>query len=197
VAEGTAAATADGNAIDGVGATVAAAVEAGVGRAVGLGVGLGVGFGVGSGVGFGVGFGVALEPTTTTLPLKPWIVHVYLKVPAVPNVCEYVLPVSIEYGLPKEANVTLWGAALLFVQVIRSPTLMVMDDGLNAYEYDETSTIATECPAAEARARKRPTGAIARSVPMAPATIRDLYRRRTVDRTGRSAAGLRRCPDSM
>ena len=74
---------------------VGAGVEVGVGRAVGagvvfgvgLGVAFGVGFGVGRGVGFGVGFGVAGEPTTTTLPLKPWIVHAYTNVPAFVNVC--------------------------------------------------------------------------------------------------------------
>ena len=58
----------------GAGVEVGRAVAAGVGFAVGGGVGLGVGLGVGRGVGFGVA--VAPAPSTTTLPEKPWIVHV-------------------------------------------------------------------------------------------------------------------------
>ena len=67
-------------------------VAADAGRAVGLGVAFGVGLGVGFGVGLGVGLGVDGAPTTITLPLKPWIVHVYVKVPARPNVCAYLAP---------------------------------------------------------------------------------------------------------
>ena len=59
----------------------------GAGADVGRAVGLGVAFGVGLGVGFGVGLGVDGAPRTITLPLKPWIVHVYVKVPALPNEC--------------------------------------------------------------------------------------------------------------
>src|SRR2546427_7798268 len=74
---------------------------------------------------------------------------------------------------------------------------MVIDDGLNAYVYEETSTIATECPSAEVGAAKRPTRAVPRSVAMAPATARDLSGRPRIDRAGRPAAGLIGCRNSM
>ena len=67
---------------------------------------------------------------------------------------------------------------------------MVIDDGLNAYVYEETSTIATECPAAEVGATKRPRREVPRSFAMAPAIARDLSGRPTVDRVGRTAVGL-------
>ena len=85
ISEGEDSAVGDGDGGVIVGDAVAPGV--GAGADVGRAVGLGVAFGVGLGVGFGVGLGVDGAPRTTTLPLKPWIVHVYVNVPDFPNVC--------------------------------------------------------------------------------------------------------------